>query len=229
MAMNIKQDFFTLLGGRIQMRHSHYNPTSDAVWLAAFAPTNAKTVLDVGIGSGGVSLCITAHNPNTKITGLDTSDQMLNAARINSELNNIDLELLSKDIYTWRTDRTFDLVITNPPYFNGTPAQHNAHHNADLTNWINRCLARVRPMGTFCIITDAATTATAIGAMSKKLGDIKIFPLFSGKPTAERVLLSGRLGTRGITTIYQGLPMNYDPILRDGLTIDDILSKLPQK
>lgn len=227
--MSIKQDFFSLLGGRIQMRHSHYNPTSDAVWLAAFAPTNAKTVLDVGIGTGGVSLCLLNHNPKAQITGIDVSDQMLNATQTNCELNNKNIELLSNDIYTWRTNRTFDLVITNPPYFNGTPANHNAHHNADLKNWISRCIARVKPMGTFCMITDAATAALAIGQMATKLGDIRILPLFGGKNTAERVLLSGRLGTKGITTIHQGLPMNHEPILRDGLTIDDILSKLTQK
>ncbi|MBR4892028.1 MAG: methyltransferase [Alphaproteobacteria bacterium] len=226
--MSIKQDFFTLMGGRVQIHRSFYNPTSDAVWLAAFAPTNAKTVLDVGIGTGGASLCLLANNPDAQVTGLDTSAQMLDECRINAETNNKNIELLEQDINTWKTNRTFDLVITNPPYFRGTPAQHQAHHNADLNKWISKCLSRVRPMGTFCMITDAATVADAVSEMSKKLGDINIFPLFGTKNTAERVLLSGRLGTRGISVLHQGLSMNYEPVLRDGLTIANVLSRISQ-
>ena len=226
--MTAKQDIFTLMGGRVKMHRGFYNPTSDAVWLAAFAPTDAKTVLDVGIGTGGASLCLLANNPNAKITGLDVSAQMLDECKLNTELNNANIELINADITTWKSDRTFDLVITNPPYFNGTPAHHNAHHNADLSLWISRCIARVRPMGTFCIITDAATTARAISEMSKKLGDINILPLFGAKNTAERVLISGRLGTRGISVLHRGISMNCDMILRDGLTIADTLSRIYQ-
>lgn len=208
------------------MRRGHYNPTSDAVWLAAFAPRGVKSALDVGIGTGGVSLCLLAHNPDTHITGIDTSDKMLSACRENAELNGANVELINADINIWRTTRTFDLVITNPPYFNGTPAKHNAHHNVDLGTWVARCIARVRPMGTFCIITDATTIACVIAEMSKKLGDITILPLFGARNVAERVLISGRLGSRGISVMNRGLPMNYDPVLRDGLTITDVLSKL---
>ena len=226
--MSTKQEIFTLMGGRVKMHRSFYNPTSDAVWLAAFAPCNVKTVLDVGIGTGGVSLCLLANNPNAQIVGIDNSPEMLQECHKNILLNDKEIELIKEDILNWRTDRTFDLVITNPPYFTGTPAHHNAHHNVDLGRWVARCMARLRPMGTFCIITDATTIATVLPEMTKKLADINIFPLFGAKNTAERVLISGRLGTRGTSKIHRGLSMNYEPILRDGLTIADALSKIPQ-
>lgn len=227
--MSIKQEIFTLMGGHVKMHRGHYNPTSDAVWLAALAPARAQTVLDVGIGTGGVALCLLANNPDAQITGIDVSDEMLDACRENAKLNGASINLINADITTWRTNQTFDLVITNPPYFNGTPAKHNAHHNADLVEWVARCVARVRPMGTFCIITDAATIGTVIGEMSKKLGDITILPLFGARDVAERVLISGRVGSRGVSVLHRGLPMNYEPVLRDGLTIADTLSKLSQK
>ena len=227
--MSTKQEIFTLMGGRVKIHRGHYNPTSDAVWLAAFALAGSKTALDVGIGTGGASLCYLANNPDTKITGIDTSIEMLNACKQNAELNSANIELIEQNINTWRTNRTFDLVFTNPPYFNGTPAKHNAHHNADLRTWVSKCIARVRPMGTFCIITDSATIAQVISEMSKKLGDITIFPLFGTKETAERVLISGKLGTKGISILHHGLPMNYEPVLRNGLTIAPSLSTLSKK
>ena len=227
--MSTKQEIFTLLNGRVKIHRGIYNPTSDAVWLAAFAPNAEKTILDVGVGTGGVSLCLHAHNPSAQITGIDTNPEMLTACEQNAKLNDTEIELINTDIMTWRTTRTFDLVVTNPPYFNGTPARHNAHHNTDLTTWIARCIARVRPMGTFCIITDATTIAKATAEMAKKLGDIQIFPLFGAKNTAERVLISGRLGTNGISVLHQGTSMNNEAILRQGLTIADFLSRLDPK
>lgn len=227
--MSTKQEIFTLMGGRVKMHRGVYNPTSDAVWLAAFAPTNAKTVLDVGIGTGGVALCMHAHNPNAHITGIDASEEMLRQCAKNADLNNADVELINQDIYMWRTDRTFDVVVTNPPYFNGTPAKHNAHHNANLGAWIARCVARVRPMGTFCVITDAATLANVIFEMAKTLGDIHVLPLFGGKNTAERVLISGKLGSHGITHLHKAMSMNYEPVLRDGLTIAECLTTLSEQ
>ena len=225
--MSEKQEIFTLMGGRVSMRRGRYNPTSDAVWLAAFVESSGqKTVLDVGVGTAGVSLCMLAHNPDLKITGIDVSDEMLAQAHINVDLNNRDIELLNADITTWRTDRTFDIVVTNPPYFRGTPAKHNAHHNADLTLWVKKCLARTKPNGWFYIITDANTIDEIISVMAARCGDVKIFPLFGAKDTAERVLLCGRVGSHGGAVLYQGLSMNWGPVLRDGLTIAKSLGKL---
>lgn len=224
--MSEKQEIFTLMGGRVRMRRGFYNPTSDAVWLAAFAPTTGKSVLDVGIGSGGVSLCMLARAPELQVTGIDVSDDMLTAAANNAKLNNRDIELINADITTWHTNRTFDIVVTNPPYFRGTPAKHNAHHNADLELWIKKCVARTKPNGYCCVITDATTIDKVIATMSKHCGDINIFPLFGARDTAERVLLRGRVGARGGALLHRGLSMNYEPVLRDGLTIAESLGKL---
>lgn len=215
------------MGGRVRLGRGRYNPTSDAVWLAAMAAdTPAQTILDVGIGTGGAALCLMANNKRASITGIDISLEMLTECATNAALNNCHIELINADITTWRTNRTFDLVITNPPYFKGTPAKHNAHHNADLGTWTRKCLARVKPRGTFVIIVDAAVATDIIAQMGAKCGDIEILPLFGARRTAERVLLRGRLGTRGPTHIHAGLSMNTDAILRDGLTIDTALSKL---
>ena len=224
-----KQAIFTLMGGRIRIFRGRYNPTADAVWLAAFAPGNINTMLDVGIGTGGAGLCAIANNEKIHLTGIDISNEMLTECAKNVELNGYAVELINADISSWRTPRTFDTVITNPPYFRGTPARHNAHHNANLAIWVRRCVARVRPRGYFCIIVAADRIGEVIAEMHNHCGDITILPLFGAKHTAERVLIRGRVGTRGGVTLYSGLPMNYEPVLRDGLTIDTVLSKLGWK
>lgn len=227
--MSEKQGKFTLLNGQVQMLHGVYNPTSDAVWLAAFTPQTPKRVLDVGIGTGGASLCLLAHFPTANITGIDISDEMLDDCKKNAELNNANITLEKQDIYKWSTPCRYDLVITNPPYFNGTPAQHNAqaHHNIDFSRWIKRCCARVDCKGYICIVSDALCTDKIVTILNDKhFGDIQILPLFGAKNTAERVLIRAKQSSKTGTTIYSGLSMNNDFILRDGLTVDKLLSKL---
>ena len=224
--MREKQEIFTMLGGRVKMRRGIYNPTADAAWLAAFVGDKKFTnILDVGVGSGGVALCIMAHNPNANILGIDTSDAMLAACADNAALNQHNITLLRADIYSWHTDKTFDLVVTNPPYFRGTPASHNAHHNADIDRWVRRCVARVRPRGTFATIVDASVVADVINAMSNSCGEIVILPLYGAHNDmmAERVLIRGRVGLRAGTRIMRGMNMNDPMVLRDGLTIADTL------
>ncbi|MFQ6739791.1 MAG: methyltransferase, partial [Alphaproteobacteria bacterium] len=197
-----------------------------AVWLAAFVPHGVKSALDVGIGTGGVSVCIGWRYPTIKITGIDVSDDMLNECAINAELNNISISLVKQDILTWKTDMVFDVVVSNPPYFKGNPAKHNAHHNVDLRLWTQACMRRVKPRGWFCTIVDATQTASVLSEMANKCGDIDILPLFSNKNTAERVLLRGRVGTKGGTTLFAGININAVQILHDGLTIDEYLTTL---
>ncbi len=228
--MSEKQAIFTLMGGRVKIMRGIYNPTCDAVWLAAFAgDISAKSVLDVGIGTGGAILCLLAHRDIQTAVGIDISQKMLEECAKNAELNDKKIELIKADIMTWRTNNTFDLVITNPPYFHGTPAQHNAHHNADIKKWMARAIARVRPRGTICTIVDAAMLADVVATLAKKCGDITILPLFSKRNTAERVLVRARLGTRGGTVIYNGMDINCEFVLRDGLTIDEALAKMARK
>ena len=226
--MSEKQEIFTLLNGAVKMHRSCYNPTSDAVWLAALPCTEPQTVLDVGIGTGGVALCLHHHYPRAKITGLDNSQPMLDACQANAELNNCNIELINADILKYSTPITYDLVVSNPPYFTGTPTQSHpsAHHNTDLAQWIRRCVARVKPRGYFCTIVDASRLTEVLGIMSKTFGHVTIIPLFGSKQTAERVLIRGRSTTNGGTVVHLGYPMNYEPILRNGLTIQNILSSI---
>ena len=230
--MSEKQGNFTLLNGRVTMARGMYNPTSDAVWLAAFVPTTdkIKTVLDVGIGSGGISLCLLSRFPELKVTGIDISNDMLDACRTNAELNSRKINLVNQDIFDWATADRFDLVITNPPYFNGTPAKHNAHHNADIKDWVKKSSARVTSNGYFCTIVDACCADQVISSLtSKHFGDIQIFPLFGAKNSAERVLIRAKNSVKTGSTFYCGTSMNNDTILRDGLTVDTLLSTLGTK
>ncbi|MDR1361224.1 MAG: methyltransferase domain-containing protein [Rickettsiales bacterium] len=227
--MKSKQEIFTMQGGRVKFRRGIYNPSCDAVWLAAFAG-HAQTILDAGVGTGAATLCCLQHNPSACATGLDISPAMLEECAINADLNGRKIELICADILNWKTARTFDIVMTNPPYFKGTPLRQGfvgqAHHNADLTEWTRACIKRVKPRGYFYAITDAARAAEIIAALAAaKTGDIEIIPLFGAKNTAERALISARKGARGGCRIHRGFPIDFPPVLTQGLTIASLIYK----
>ncbi len=75
-------------------------------------------VLDVGTGSGAVALAIASERGKARITATDVSPDALEIARANAdELGMADrIELLEGDLYGPVAGRSFDLVVSNPPY-----------------------------------------------------------------------------------------------------------------
>lgn len=78
-------------------------------------------LLDIGIGSGAISLAIAKHFPNGNIYGIDTFDKPLKVAeknRQNLELKNV--QFIKSDLFS-SLDKNlfhsfFDIIVSNPPY-----------------------------------------------------------------------------------------------------------------
>jgi release factor glutamine methyltransferase len=77
-------------------------------------------ILDIGVGSGNISLALLMNLADLRLTGIDISPRALETARINSIThsleNRIDLiqfDILSDDINTLGK---FDIIVSNPPY-----------------------------------------------------------------------------------------------------------------
>lgn len=199
--MKKTQDVFTIKNGAVRLIDSGgYKTTGDAVILAECINAKSGTVLDVGIGAGGVALCMLDECPKLKVTGIDISEDMIGDAWANAVLNNRDIELLSADIFKWKTNRQFDFVVTNPPYFSGTPRKDGAHHNVDIYKWTAASAKRVRPRGYFYAIAGVDVMDKVIAALhDAKCGGITL-KLIGRSPGGklgaqngiERVVISAR-------------------------------------
>lgn len=88
------------------------------VVMLAFAPHESFTMIDLGTGSGAILLATLAERAAAKGVGTDISTEALAVARENAA--NLDLDNRCDFIRTeWATgfgDRSFDLVVSNPPY-----------------------------------------------------------------------------------------------------------------
>ncbi len=236
-----RKELSSLLGGAVQFisGSDNYKPSIDSVLLASAVELKEnESVLDVGVGSGAVSLCLLNRYPTAKIKGIDISEEMLKDAKANMELNNREMELEQLDIFKWKTPQTFDVVMTNPPFFFGTKSSDDkkavAHALEDMERWIRQSVKKVRPRGYFYCITDSGNMANVIGILShQKMGGIQILPIasFENKP-AERVIISARQCVKSPSILYSPLVIHNsdkiyteqaNAILREGKSISELL------
>ena len=92
---------------------------TDGVLLGAWAPIEQQpySILDIGTGTGCIPITLKKNLPKATIFGLDVSDKALEVATINALNNETAVTFLQKDILaTTLLDRSFDLIVSNPPY-----------------------------------------------------------------------------------------------------------------
>ncbi|WP_297281205.1 peptide chain release factor N(5)-glutamine methyltransferase [uncultured Anaerococcus sp.] len=79
---------------------------------------NKKEILDIGCGSGAISLALAYNLKDSKILGIDIEDRALSLSKDNKQRLKIDnVDFLKSDLFE-NIDKKFDIIISNPPYIN---------------------------------------------------------------------------------------------------------------
>ncbi len=234
--MELTRDLF--LDGRLDLVQPRrgYRAATDPVLLAASVPAEAgASVLDIGCGVGTALYCLMRRVPGLTGTGLELQPDYCDLARRNGPSNDLQAEIIEGNLArppdSLRT-RQFDHVLTNPPFHE--PASSGprdmgrdiAHREAQITLpvWIEQCLRRVRPKGTFSIIQRAGRLHEILAALHTRAGDIRILPIASRSGrVARRVLVQASKGSRSPLTLHPPLIMHDGPVhVEDG---DDFSSE----
>ena len=82
--------------------------------LALLEGIDAPRVLDIGVGSGAISLAVKDERPDANVTGVDISKEALSLARENAALLRLEVEFREQGVDAAATG--WDLVVSNPPY-----------------------------------------------------------------------------------------------------------------
>ncbi|WP_394011608.1 peptide chain release factor N(5)-glutamine methyltransferase [Anaerococcus cruorum] len=75
-----------------------------------------KSILDIGTGTGAISLALANNLDESKVIGVDISDEALSLANENKKRLALDnVNFLKSDLFT-NVNEKFDLIVSNPPY-----------------------------------------------------------------------------------------------------------------
>ncbi len=72
-------------------------------------------ILDIGTGSGCISIALKKEIPGLDITAVDISEDALVVAKNNALENNCEINFIKSDLFN-NIDDKYDLIISNPPY-----------------------------------------------------------------------------------------------------------------
>lgn len=76
-------------------------------------------ILDIGTGSGAITISLAKYLDNAKVTSVDISDIALEIAKRNAISNDVDnkINFIKSDLFT-NIDKNmkFDIIVSNPPY-----------------------------------------------------------------------------------------------------------------
>jgi tRNA1Val (adenine37-N6)-methyltransferase len=106
---------------------------TDSMVLGAWTKTNEmpKNVLDIGTGTGALALMMAQKYPKATIDGIELDEAAANQAKKNFSNNALGKKcnLILGDFATHQFNKKYDLIISNPPYFENNYKSIHAKKN----------------------------------------------------------------------------------------------------
>ena len=133
----------------VQQENASMKVGSDAMILGALTEVESQlNILDIGTGTGVLSLMLMQKSENSTITAIDIDEKNVQIAKNNfmssdwsSQMNSFYI-----DLFKYQTDLKHDLIITNPPFFldslsSSDQRNSNSKHfkKSDLSLFIKLC------------------------------------------------------------------------------------------
>ena len=239
---NYTQDYLLDKQVKIFQPINGYRASTDAVFLSAMVSSvrNGDKILDVGSGTGAVSLCLAERFKHLQISinGFEIQPELAELANLSAKENGFDfLKFINTDIAAPLPEGlrfcSFNHVVSNPPYAlkdlpspnKSKATAHNLNHMT-LTQWINFCIKMTAPKGFIYLVNRAEALDEILFALYPKTGNIHILPLFSKQgQEAKRVLVSAQKDSKAPLILHEGIVVHdengaYSPaaekILRAG-------------
>ena len=117
---------------KIQQDNTAMKVGTDGVLLGAWADSeNATNILDIGTGTGLIALMLAQRNLKANITAIEIDEQA--SLQASENFNNspweIRLSIKNLKLQDFVVEEKFDLIVSNPPFFNNTFQANSSERN----------------------------------------------------------------------------------------------------
>lgn len=163
---------------------------TDGVLLGAWVQLLPNdNVLDVGTGTGLIAMMLAQRELNCNIDAIEVEPECLQRAQYNfARTPWADrLQAFEADYNTWTDDKTYDLIVSNPPYFtNSTPSPEATRNRARHTDSLSLDVLIIKSAS---LLSDTGRMALVLPADS--LDKVKIVAGESGLSIARLTRVKG--------------------------------------
>lgn len=137
---------------------------TDGVLLGTLANVeNAQNILEVGTGTGLISLMIAQRNVSAKILAIDINEQAVKLAQENFKNSPFSerLQVELQDFKHFETVEKFDFIVCNPPFFEENNSEKDVLARQQITlsfrNLIENVAENLSKEGVFSVIIPSET------------------------------------------------------------------------
>lgn len=168
MEENERIDDLEFKGLKIIQKNNGFCFGIDSVLLSDFAKEikNNSNVIDLGTGTGILSILLSGKTNLKKIYGIEIQKDIANMAQRSVKLNKLEdkIEIINTDIKKLRDIfeiNTFDSIVTNPPYKNQDTGKVNENEykyisrhetTANLSDFIKISVQLLKDKGSFYMV-----------------------------------------------------------------------------
>lgn len=177
---------------RVQQKHAALKVGTDSMVLGSLCDwENPKRLLDIGTGTGVLSLMCAQRFAFQEIIGLEISAQAVLDAQLNAQNNPFSspISIVNQAIQEYFPEEPFDAIISNPPFFENSQKNSDEHKSLarhteslsfqELMQSISRLLT---PDGKAWIIVPFENKETLIALARKNGLFVSDLTEISGKP-----------------------------------------------
>ena len=207
-------------GLKIIQNKNLYTFTSDSVILANFLKIRQNQIcVEIGSGSGVISLLACAKNPNLKkIYAFEVQEEISKLCQRNIELNSLEdkITLFNDKIQNYDKylkKNSIDVVFTNPPYFRyiqSSSERDFGYENLSrydkllsIKDLVNSIKDLLKDKGKFYIIYDSERSTELIYELTlARLEPKTLFFTENGKGSVKLVVIEGvKIGKHGVKVL----------------------------
>lgn len=143
----------------IKQENSLMKVGTDGILLGAWSSANApQRILDIGTGTGLLALMMAQRYPQAYVDAIEIDEASALEAIDNIQnspfINRVHVAHTSLQIFAEHTPHHYDLIVSNPPFFNTGLARNTARHTHTLSHeGLFFCTKKLlNEKGQFCLI-----------------------------------------------------------------------------